>query len=52
MDFSTWETAGSGEKRSKLSVICDRFQFLGGKKGEPQKEAHTDSPVDYGDIPF
>lgn len=44
LDFSQWENQ-AGEKRSKLAVICDRFQFLGGK-AEPQKEAHTD------DIPF
>lgn len=51
LDFSQWET-DAGEKRSKLAVICNQWQFMEGKKegaGAPTKEAHTD---DYGNIPF
>ena len=49
LDFSQWENQ-AGEKRSKLSVICDRFQFIGGKK--EKAEASADDKVDYTDIPF
>lgn len=28
-----WEDATSGQKRSKVKVTVERFQFLGGKKG-------------------
>ena len=33
LEFSSWETK-EGDKRSKLEVIAERVQFLGGRKDE------------------
>ncbi len=35
---SNWETQ-SGEKRSKIRMVADRFQFLGGRGGDRQSMA-------------
>jgi len=51
LQFQTWETA-EGQKRSKLEVVADRVQFLGGRRedsapGEPgagSQEAEDDIP--------
>ncbi len=34
LKYETWESS-EGQKRSKLSVVCDRMQMLGGKAGGP-----------------
>ena len=34
LKFDSWEDKTSGGKRSKLSVIIDSFQFVGGKKSD------------------
>jgi single-strand DNA-binding protein len=31
LKFDSWEDRTSGQKRSKLSVVVDNFQFLGGR---------------------
>jgi single-strand DNA-binding protein len=33
--YETWEK--DGQKHSKLSVVCDRLQFIGAKEGGPSK---------------
>jgi single-strand DNA-binding protein len=33
LKLDTWET--DGQKRSKLRVVCDRMQFVGGREGGP-----------------
>jgi single-strand DNA-binding protein len=33
LKFDTWET--DGQKRSKLRVVCDHMQMLGGRSGPP-----------------
>lgn len=35
LEYSTWEDKNGGGKRSKLEVICENFQFIGGR-GEDQ----------------
>lgn len=47
LNFSQWEDQ-SGQKRSKLDVICDQFQFLGSKKDDSPRD---DRPTN-DDIPF
>lgn len=48
LNFSSWETK-EGEKRSKLSVTCDRFQFIptgekkNGESGDNIKEGDFSS---------
>lgn len=37
LDFSQWETP-QGEKRSKLKVVVENFQFLGGRDDAQQGE--------------
>lgn len=63
LELSTWETQ-DGSKRSKLEVIVENFQFIGGDKGdrEPQKgrrsgggrteQTSSEGEAEYGDIPF
>jgi single-strand DNA-binding protein len=36
LKFDTWEDKASGQKRSKLKVVLEGFQFLGGRD-----DAHT-----------
>lgn len=44
LKFDTWEDKQGG-KRSKLSVIVENFQLMGGKRGEKQEEpAELDVP--------
>lgn len=33
--FSQWDDKTTGQKRSKLTVVVDNFQFVGGRDGEP-----------------
>ena len=60
LEFSTWE-AQEGGKRSKLAVVVENFQLMGGRSGgqsggQGQGGARAPSggeeQVDYGDIPF
>lgn len=49
LKFDTWETK-EGEKRSKLRVVLERFQFLGGTGGSAGKDSQDQSldPADFG----
>ena len=64
LEFSTWESQEGG-KRSKLEVIVENFQFMGGgnregggggggerRGGGRQQAQEAGGEVDYGDIPF
>jgi single-strand DNA-binding protein len=33
LQLDTWDDKQTGQKRSKLRVVCEDFQFLGGKDG-------------------
>ncbi len=50
LQLDTWEDKQSGQKRSKIRVIGERFQFLGGGGGEsnaqprPAQQAAAPSP--------
>jgi single-strand DNA-binding protein len=35
LQLDSWDDKATGQKRSKLRVICENFQFLGGKAGAP-----------------
>ncbi|MDH4445896.1 MAG: single-stranded DNA-binding protein [Akkermansiaceae bacterium] len=35
LQLDSWDDKATGQKRSKLRVICENFQFLGGKAGTP-----------------
>ena len=57
LEYSTWEAQDGGGKRSKLAVVVENFQLMGGRSGgESQGGARAPSgeeeQVDYGDIPF
>lgn len=43
LDFSTWDDKTTGKKRSKLEVVAETFQFVGGKKDE-DSEPEPDIP--------
>lgn len=38
LKFDTWEDKQGGGKRSKLSVVVEEFQFLGGREGGENSE--------------
>jgi len=38
LKFDTWEDKQGGGKRSKLSVVVEEFQFLGGREGGGSSE--------------
>jgi single-strand DNA-binding protein len=68
LEFSTWEDKNGGGKRSKLEVILENFQFIGGgqqsggggggggggakAKGASSRSDAASENVDYDDIPF
>jgi single-strand DNA-binding protein len=35
LKLDQWEDKNGGGKRSKLSVVCENFQFIGGRDGAP-----------------
>lgn len=42
LKFDSWEDKNGGGKRSKLSVICDSFQFIGGRDDAPAGDRQPD----------
>jgi len=59
----TWDDKQTGQKRSKIKIVAERFEFCGGDKGgapagegvqnAPNHEAAQPDPVDAGDdVPF
>ena len=40
--FDQWEDKTSGQKRSRLTVVLENFQFIGGR-GENENESHESS---------
>lgn len=57
LKLDTWDDKTSGQKRSKLGVVVESFQFIDGKKDE-QKTSLKDSPTapslidNSDDVPF
>lgn len=49
LEYSEW-TNKDGDKRSKLGVICERFQFIGGKRDRATVPA--DAPSSDDSVPF
>jgi len=55
LKYDTWEK--DGQKRSKLSVVCERMQMVGGRGGgaggggSGRSQQYDDGGVDYGDAP-
>ncbi len=46
-------TSAEGQKRSKITVIGERFQFLGGRSdSQPSREPSAPPPKSDDDIPF
>ena len=53
LEFSSWKDNATGQNRSKLEVVVDKFQFLGGTKSEGDaRPAPAGGDKDYGEIPF
>lgn len=56
--FEQWDDRTSGQKRSKLKVVIDSWQFVdskdggGGQQRQQQQQRETSPPMDQGDIPF
>jgi len=58
LEYSTWESQDGG-KRSKLAVVVENFQLMGGRGGgrgggeeRSNSGGGSEERVDYGDIPF
>lgn len=47
LKLDQWQDKASGEKRSKLKVVVDQFQFLGGRDDSQQRQAppREDAPM-------
>lgn len=43
-----WEDKNTGEKRSKLGVVLENFQFVGGRSREDGGDAGVPAPADWG----
>jgi single-strand DNA-binding protein len=50
LDFRSWE-AQDGQKRSKLRVVADAFQFLDGGRREEQEMSGAAAEGEYGEPP-
>lgn len=59
LQLDTWDDKQSGQKRSKLRVVCENFQLLGSREGgggeggssrpsgsRPSRSAPSDAPAD------
>lgn len=51
LQYDSWETE-DGQKRSKLRVVADRVQFLGGRRAEEAGAPGMDEVETDDDIPF
>lgn len=57
LEYETWETQ-DGQRRSKLRVVAEHVQFIGGRKGgktgddQPPPESKTLPSLDDEEIPF
>lgn len=51
LEFSQWEDKTTGNKRSKLEVVVNIFQFIGSKKDDTASVSSASSATD-DDIPF
>ena len=53
LNLETWEDAKTSQNRSKLGVICERFNFVGNRDEEqkPAEPKATGKPGD-DDVPF
>src|SRR3954465_14457413 len=44
LKFDSWEDKQGGGKRSKLTVVLDNFQFIGGDKGSDSERREASPP--------
>jgi len=58
LQYSQWE-GQDGQKRSRLRVVADNFQFLGGRRDQPAARSEEEPPPPEppaadkeGDVPF
>lgn len=56
LEFSTWIDKGTGKNRSKLEVVAEKFQFVGGKRDDtaaaPSDLGPGASAAPTDDVPF
>lgn len=61
LKFDQWDDKETGQKRSKLKVVADSVQFVGGKQEGGQAAAHSEAtgpsvpnqaPIDDSEAPF
>lgn len=50
LQLDTWDDKQTGQKRSKLRVVCERMQLIGGGKSEQKQAAQQELPA-YGSPP-
>ena len=51
LEFSTWDDKATSARRSKLSVVAEKFQFIGGKRDGSASES-SDNPATDTAVPF
>jgi single-strand DNA-binding protein len=47
LEFSQWDDKATGQKRSKLSVVAESFQFVGGKKDSAPPSDEPDPEIPF-----
>ena len=54
LKLDQWDDKKTGEKRSKLKVVVETFQFIGGKDSDtaPATESAQSAPAGTGSAPF
>lgn len=65
LKLDQWDDKQTGQKKSKVKVVCDRFEFCGGDmssgpaaatgegvQNHPNHEAAQDGPPESDDVPF
>ena len=49
LSYSSWEDRNTGQKRSKIEVVVDEFEFMSSNK--PRQGEYQVESFDYGDTP-
>lgn len=52
LQLDSWDDKQTGQKRSKLRVVCESIQYLGAKPDGGQRQGKSDDPPADGEVPW
>lgn len=53
LQLDQWDDKDSGQKRSKLRVVCENLTMVGGKSSSPPNtDGYYEAPAENGEVPF